>query len=419
MTGATTAGGLSVGIQSGYHPDAGFHSSASSADTLPASSTDVPMLFSPLAIGSLLLRHRVVHAPTTRLRAGPDQSPSAMMMEYYSQRASRGGLIITESVHPSHDSRGYEGAPGLYTAAHVERWRQLIDGVHAKGGTIFMQIAHDGRQSHIDLSNGAAPVAPSVVPFDGQALTSNGWVPVSPHRALETHEIPLLVKSFREAADRAQQAGFDGIELHNANGYLADTFLQDGTNRRTDHYGGSLENRTRFSCELIDALISVWGGDRVGVRISPSGQWGGISDSDPAATFGYFVDALNRYPLAYLHIIEPRVKGVETLDEQQAPVAASALRKIYKGIIIAAGGFDRAGAEAILQRGDANLVAFGRFFTSNPDLPERLRANLPIAPYERDAFWGGDEHHYIDFPTHPRSAADNSGDGLQKRGGNQ
>ena len=363
--------------------------------------SDVGMLFSSFAIGEILLSHRVVHAPTTRLRANPDQSPSEMMVEYYSQRASPGGLIITESVDPSHQSRGYEGAPGIYTDTHVDVWTRLIEAVHAKGAVIFMQIAHDGRQSHTDLSNGAAPVAPSVVPFEGQALTSNGWVPVSPHRALETDEIPMLVESFRNAAQRAKEAGFDGIELHNANGYLADTFLQDGTNRRTDRYGGSLENRTRFSLELVEALISVWGTNRVGVRISPSGQWGGISDSDPEATFGYFANALNKYPLAYLHIIEPRVKGVETIDEHQAPVAASTLRKVYKGVLIAAGGFDRAGAEAILERGDADLVAFGRFFTSNPDLPERLLRNLPLTRYERAAFWGGDEHHYIDFPSHP------------------
>jgi N-ethylmaleimide reductase len=213
----------------------------------------------------------------------------------------------------------------------------------------------------------------------------------------------VLVTSFLKAAQRAKDAGFDGIELHNANGYLADTFLQDGTNRRIDRYGGPIENRARFSLELVEALISVWGPGRVGVRISPSGQWGAISDSDPEATFGYFANALNAYPLAYLHIIEPRVMGVETLDEHQAPVASITLRKIYKGLIIAAGGFDRSGAEAILERGDADLVAFGRFFTSNPDLPERLRKNLPLTPYERAAFWGGDEHHYIDFTRHPES----------------
>jgi N-ethylmaleimide reductase len=364
-----------------------------------------PLLFSPVQLGALALSHRVAHAPTTRLRAEADHSPSAMMVDYYRQRASEGGLLITESAHPSYDSRGYEGAPGIYTDAHVAAWRRLTDAVHAKRARIVMQIAHDGRQSHADLSHGAAPIAPSVVPFEGQALTRNGWVPVSPHRALLTEEIPLLVESFRRGAERAKAAGFDGIEMHNANGYLADTFLQDGTNKRTDRYGGSVENRARFSLELVEALVAVFGPGRVGVRVSPSGQWGAISDSNPEATFGYFAERLNRYPLAYLHVIEPRVKGVETIDETQQTVAASFLRKIYQGRIIAAGGFDRAGAEAILERGDADLVAFGRFFTSNPDLPERLRRNLPLTPYRREAFWGGDERGYTDFPAYAEELA--------------
>jgi N-ethylmaleimide reductase len=362
-------------------------------------------LFSPTTIGAINLAHRVVHAPTTRLRALPDETPSPMMLEYYRQRATNGGLFITESAHPSHDSRGYLGAPGIYTDAHVEGWRRITDAVHAKGGRIVMQIAHDGRQSHVDLSDGASPIAPSVVPFEGQALTQNGWVPVSPHRALDIKEIPALVESFRRGAARAKQAHFDGIELHNANGYLADTFLQDGTNRRTDAYGGSLENRMRFPLELIEALISVFGADRVGVRISPSGTWGAISDSDPQRTFGTFAGRLNRYGLAYLHVIEPRVSGVETVHEGQAPVASAILRQIFKGPLIAAGGFDRDGAEAILDHGDADLVAFGRYFTSNPDLPERLRHNLPLSPYVREAFWGGDERNYIDFPTYEQTAA--------------
>lgn len=362
------------------------------------------MLFAPVKLGALTLSHRVVHAPTTRLRAAPDDSPSAMMGDYYAQRASQGGLLITESAHPSYNSRGYHGAPGIYTDAHVDGWKKVTEAVHAKGGRIIMQIAHDGRQSHVDLSNGAAPVAPSVVPFEGQALTQNGWLPVSPHRALDIDEIPGLVDSFRKAAERAKAAGFDGVEIHNANGYLLDTFLQDGTNKRTDAYGGSLENRTRLSLEVVEAFLSVWGAGRVGLRVSPSGQWGAISDSDPEATFGYLADQLNRYPLAYLHVIEPRVKGVETIAEDQAPVASVLLRKTYKGTIIAAGGFDREGAEVILKRGDADLVAFGRFFTSNPDLPERLRRNLPLTPYHREAFWGGDERWYSDFSPYSEAA---------------
>lgn len=362
-----------------------------------------PTLFSAFRLGAIPLLHRVVHAPTTRLRADRDLSPSSMMASYYEQRSSDGGLLIAESTHPSFDSRGYEGAPGLYTDAHVESWRRITDAVHARGGRIVVQLGHDGRQSHVDLSAGAQPIAPSVVPFDGQAMTRDGWVPVSPHRALALGEIPPLVESFRRAAERAIKAGFDGIELHNANGYLADTFLQDGTNRRGDAYGGPIENRVRFPLELVEALVSVWGPGRVGVRVSPSGRWGSISDSDPERTFGYFASRLNEHALAYLHVIEPRVMGVETIAEGQAPVAAAFLRKIFTGPIIAAGGFDKAGAEAILSAGDADVVAFGRYFTSNPDLPERLRSGMPLTPYVREAFWGGTEVNYNDFASYGQS----------------
>jgi N-ethylmaleimide reductase len=364
-------------------------------------STTTPQhLFTPIRVGALDLSHRVVHAPTTRLRSDPDDSASAMMVDYYRQRATPGGLLITESSHPSDESRGYLGGPGIYTDRHIAAWRKVTDAVHAKGGKIVMQIVHDGRQSHVDLSHGKPPIAPSVVPFDTNVFTGNGWVPVSMHRALDAGEIPGLVESFRQGAIRAKDAGFDGIELHGANGYLVDTFLQDGTNKRTDAYGGTVEKRARFPLELTEALVSVWGADRVGYRVSPSGQWGSISDSNPEATFGYLAERLNAYGLAYLHVIEPRIKGAETLVEGQHPVAAAFLRKIFKGPIIAAGGFDRAGAEAIIDRGDADLVAFGRFFASNPDLPERLRHGFPLAAYNREAFWGGDERGYTDYPAY-------------------
>lgn len=215
-------------------------------------SIDMPNLFSPFRLGAIELARRVVHAPTTCLRAEEDLSPSAMMLDYYRQRTSAGGLLITESTHPSFDSRGYEGAPGVYTDAHVASWTKLADVVHARGGRIVMQLGHDGRQSHSDLSHGAAPIAPSVVPFEGQALTKNGWVPVSPHREIGIEEIPALVESFRRASARAKAAGFDGVELHNANGYLVDTFLQDGTNKRTDIYGGCYA--TRFSMAPIPSI---------------------------------------------------------------------------------------------------------------------------------------------------------------------
>lgn len=357
------------------------------------------LLFSPFQLGPYQLQHRVVHAPTTRLRANPDDSPSALMLEYYRQRASNGGLIITESTHVSYDSRGYLGAPGIYEDAHIPGWRAIADAVHARGGRIFMQLGHDGRQSHVDLTGGPLPIAPSEVPFEGQALTANGWVPVSMHRAIDVDEIALVVGYYRAAAQRAKDAGLDGVELHSANGYLADTFLQDGTNKRTDAYGGSIENRARFLLELVQALVDVWGANRVGVRLSPSGRWSAISDSDPEATFTYAARKLDAFGLAYLHVIEPRVMGVETLDPDQAPVASHLLRQVFSGPIIAAGGFSGASAEAILATGDASLVAFGRFFASNPDLPFRLQHHLPLNAYDRSAFWGGTEVGYSDYPA--------------------
>lgn len=371
--------------------------------TTTATPAKVQALFTPVTVGRMHLAHRVVHAPVTRLRANADDSVSDIMITYYSQRASAGGLIITESAHTSLESRGYLGAPGIYEDLHIPGWQKVTEAVHAKGGKIFMQIAHDGRQSHVDMSNGKSPIAPSVVPFEGLSLTKNGWVPVSPHRAIAAAEIPALVEEFRMAAQRALVAGFDGVELHNANGYLADTFLQDGTNKRTDDYGGTIEKRTRLPLELVNALISVWGADRVGVRISPSGKWGSISDSNPEATFTYYVQQLNKLGLAYLHIIEPRVMGTETLDASQPAVAAAFLRPHFSGCIMVAGGFSRGSAAAIIEKGDADLVAFGRFFTSNPDLPERLRLDLPLTPYYRDAFWGGDERWYTDFPNYPHA----------------
>ena len=357
-------------------------------------------LFSPLRIGPYTLSHRVVHAPTTRLRANADDSPSEMMVQYYSQRASEGGLLIAESTHMSSDSRGYLGAPGIYEDAHIPGWKHIADAVHAKGGVLFMQLGHDGRQSHVDLTGGPLPIAPSVVPFETDVLTQDGWVPASPHREVSIEEIRTVIRNYRHAAERALLAGLDGIEIHSANGYLLDTFLQDGTNKRRDEYGGSLENRTRLLREIVTEMVEVFGSGRVGVRFSPSGQWGSISDSDPEATFSYAADMLNRFPLAYLHVIEPRVKGVETLHEGQPPVASTFLRKVYKGVMIAAGGFDGDGAAAIVEQGDADLVAFGRYFTSNPDLPARLKHRWPLTHYERDAFWGGSEVHYTDFPAY-------------------
>jgi N-ethylmaleimide reductase len=357
-------------------------------------------LFSPATLGAYTLNHRVALAPMTRLRSNEIDAPSDMMVKFYEQRSSDGGLLIAEGTAVSVTGRSYFGAPGIYADEQIPAWKKLADAVHSKGGRVFAQLFHGGRQSHVDMTGGVAPVAPSEVPFEGVSFTPAGWMPVSTHRALELNEIPAIIEDFRKAAERALTAGLDGVELHGANGYLPDQFLQDGTNKRNDSYGGSIENRARLMLELTKALISVWGADRVGVRISPSGEWGGIADSNPEATFGYLAAELDKLGIAYIHVIEPRIKGDSTLHEDQAPVASGTIRKSFKGTIISAGGFDREQAEAIISRGDADIVAFGRYFSSNPDLPERLKNDYPLTPYVRDTFWGGNELQYNDFPAY-------------------
>ena len=266
-----------------------------------------------------------------------------------------------------------------------------------RGGRIFLQLWHVGRQSHVDLQpNGEAPLAPSAITAEGYAYTKRGEAPFSMPRALELHEIPGIIEEFRSGAERALRAGFDGVEIHGANGYLPDQFLQDGTNKRTDEYGGPIEHRARF---LTQAAISAWGADRVGVRISPSGTCGSMSDNDPQATFGYVTTELDRLGIAYLHVVEPRIKGTEEIAHGQAPVAVQHLRPKFSRTVIAAGGFTRESAEAIVASGDADLVAFGRHFIANPDLPERLRRGLPLNRYDRSTFYGGDARGYIDYPA--------------------
>jgi N-ethylmaleimide reductase len=363
-------------------------------------------LFTPVQIGAVSLAHRVVMAPLTRLRSEqPGDIPGDRMVEYYDQRATEGGLIISEATAVSITGRGYLGAPGIYSDAQVAGWKKITAAVHAKGGRIFLQLWHVGRQSHVDMTGGVPPVAPSEVPYESVVFTANGWVPVSPHRALKIEEIPGIVEEYRRGAERAKTAGFDGVEIHGANGYLLDQFLQDGSNRRTDAYGGSIENRARLLLEVTAAVVSVWGGDRVGVRLGPSGRFGGMFDSNPEATFGYVARELNRFGLAYLHVIEPRVKGSQAVEDGLPPVASVQLRKIFQGKIIAAGGFEPDSAEAIVEHGDADLVAFGRHFISNPDLPLRIRLGLPLNAYDRATFYGGDDRGYTDYPLYGQPSA--------------
>jgi N-ethylmaleimide reductase len=373
-------------------------------------------LFTPVQIGAITLGHRVVMAPLTRSRSvQPSDIPGDLMLEYYEQRASEGGLVISEATSISIAGRGWFGAPGMYTDEQVGGWKKIVNAVHARGGRMFSQLWNVGRSSHVSLTNGAAPVAPSVVPeywLNSTPTISapSGWLNPSPHRALEITEIPGIVEDYRKAAERAKAAGFDGVEVHAANGYLLDQFLQDGSNKRTDAYGGSVENRSRFLLEVVQALVAVWGGERVGVRIGPGGTWNSMSDSNPAALFDYVAEQLNRFGLAYLHVIEPRVKGNVVITEGQPPVAAERLRKIFKGKIVAAGGFEPDTAEAVVEKGDADLVAFGRHFLANPDLPKRIQLGLPLNEYDRKTFYTFDSRGYTDYLFYEQTGAARAGD---------
>jgi len=361
-------------------------------------------LFTPVQVGPFTLTHRVVMAPLTRSRSEqPGDIPGDLMLEYYTQRASEGGLIISEATSISVAGRGWFGAPGMYSDAQVAGWKRITSAIHRKGGHMFSQLWHEGRSSHVSMTNGAAPVAPSIDPqywLDSAVSTStpNGWQKPSPHRMLDISEISGIVEDYRKAAERARAAGFDGVELHAANGYLPDQFLQDGSNKRADAYGGSIENRTRFLMEVVEALASVWGGNRVAVRIGPGGTWNHMSDSNSDILFDYVAGQLNRFGLAYLHIIEPRVKGNVVVAESQGPVATERLRKIFRGRIVAAGGFEPDTAEAIVEKGDADAVAFGRHFVANPDLPKRIKLGLPLNDYDRKTFYTFDSHGYTDYP---------------------
>jgi N-ethylmaleimide reductase len=368
-------------------------------------------LFSPVQIGAITLKHRIVMPPLSRLRAEwPSGAPSDLNLEYYSQRASDGGLIFTEATAISATGRGYRGAPGIYSDEQVAGWKRVTDAVHAKGGRMFVQLWHAGRTTHI-ATTGEEPVTASVDPTywaDPEMLvvTPDGFSQPSPHRALEIAEIAGIIEQYRAAAANAERAGFDGVELMAANGHLIDQFLQDNSNKRTDRYGGSIENRARLLFEAAEALISVWGADRVGVRLAPSGTFNGMADSDPRTLFRYVAERLNNLKLAYLHIIEPRIKGGDLIAEGMGPVAAQELGQIFKGPIIAAGGFEPDTAEAAVANGVASLIAFGRQFIANPDLPKRIKLGLPLNRYDRSTFYGFDARGYTDYPTYEAVEAD-------------
>lgn len=365
-------------------------------------------LFTPIRLGSAELRNRIVMAPMTRNRAGAGQVPTEMVATYYAQRASA-GLIVTEGAQVSPRGVGYPNTPGIHTGEQVAGWRRVTGAVHARGGKVFLQLWHVGRISHPSLQpDGAAPVAPSAIAPEGQVYTYDGPKPFETPRALVLDEIPIVIGEFVHGARMAKRAGFDGVEIHGANGYLVDQFLQDNTNRRTDIYGGSVENRARFLLEVTEAVAGVWGAGHVGVRLSPRGTFNSMDDSNRKETFSYAVKQLSRFGLAYLHFVDP-VSGPmaesSVGDERLLPH----LRTLFDGPVIANGGYDRDTANAAIASGEADLVSFGSLFISNPDLPARFAAGAPLAEADRSSFYGGGERGYTDYPTwtaEQRTAAD-------------
>jgi N-ethylmaleimide reductase len=362
-------------------------------------------LFSSLQVGALLLKHRIVMAPLTRMRASqPGNVPSDLNAAHYEQRATDGGLIIAEASQITASGQGYPATPGIHSQQQIEGWRAVTSAVHAKGAVIFLQLWHVGRVSHSSFQpEGVLPIAPSPVSAEGNHFTAN-WSqqPFETPRELGTHEVQEVVKAYGDAAKNALAAGFDGVELHGANGYLVEQFLQSHTNQRSDRYGGSLENRTRFLIEVTEALVTAVGPERVGVRLSPFGIANHSGEPEPLPLYQYAVRRLAELNIAYLHLVEPRASGTGKIDivRDNVPSASELLRPIWPGVLIAAGGYDPKSAERVVWAGQADAVAFGRSFISNPDLVERIRKDAPFNPWNRSTFYGGGGEGYVDYPTH-------------------
>jgi len=353
-------------------------------------------LFTPLKAGAIDLKNRIVMAPLTRNRArAEDDAPYEIHVDYYSQRAGA-GLIVTEASQISPEGKGYAWTPGIHSAAQVAGWKAVTDAVHARGGRIVLQLWHVGRISHTSLQpDGQAPVAPSAVSAGAKTFDGEQFVETSTPRALELSEIPRVIEDYRKAARNALEAGFDGVEVHAANGYLIDQFLRDGANKRTDDYGGSIENRTRLMREVVEAVVAIWGADRVGIRLSPFSAANNITDSDPMPLFEHAVDILNGFGLAYLHMIEGQTGGPRELEEGQS---IAALRARFDGVYMANNGYDRTLAIDMVESGKADLVAFGRPYIANPDLAERLKQNAPLNEPDSSTFYGGGREGYTDYP---------------------
>ncbi|MGQ7859426.1 alkene reductase [Pseudomonas sp. 32A] len=352
-------------------------------------------LFEAYKLGSLTLSNRMVMAPLTRNRAGAGFVPSELAATYYSQRASA-GLLISEATQISQQGQGYQDTPGIYTQAQIDGWRKVTEAVHAKGGHIFLQLWHVGRVSHTDLqANGAAPVAPSAIRPATKVFVNNSFVDVSEPRALEIGELAGIVNDFRQAASNAMAAGFDGVEIHGANGYLLDQFLKDGANVRTDAYGGSVENRARLLLEVTSAVVSEVGAERTGIRLSPVSPANGVSSTAPQAQFDYLVEQLNALGLVYLHVVEGATGG----PREVAPFDFSALRQRFNNTYIANNGYDLNLATTTLIEDKADLIAFGRPFIANPDLVERFKTDAALSALDPTTLYGGGAAGYTDYPT--------------------
>lgn len=365
------------------------------------------LLFTEFRLGPLTLPNRFVMAPLTRSRSRqPGNIPGEMNARYYAQRAGA-GLIISEATQVSPQGQGYAWTPGIHSREQIDGWRLVTDAVHRAGGRIFMQLWHVGRVSHPALQPGnALPVAPSAIPVSGLAFITDAddhpqMVPFIAPRALGEDELPGISEQYAIGARHAMDAGFDGVEVHGANGYLLDQFLNTSSNQRTDRYGGTVENRSRLLLEVVDAVREVWGDHRVGVRLSPLGTFNDMGMDDPEALFGYLAGCLNVRPLAYLHVVDPAVAGNQdrqTEDPRAAPIMAL-IRERFAGPLIVCGGYTRERAEAALQSHHADLVAFGRLYLANPDLPERFRRGAPLNTPDPATFYGGGEAGYTDYPT--------------------
>eukprot|EP01037_Dinobryon_pediforme_P015006 gene15006-15145_t len=363
--------------------------------TYPTRSADA--LFERVTVGAFQLANRVVMAPLTRNRAGLGLVPGPFAVDYYRQRATA-GLIIAEATQISAQAQGYSGTPGCYSEAQVQGWRKVTDAVHAEGGTIVVQLWHTGRISHTSFQrDGLAPVGPSAIRANAKTfIADHGFVDCSTPRALQLEEIPGIVADFRHASMRALDAGFDGVELHGAHGYLLDAFLRNGSNHRTDAYGGSIENRARLLLEVTEACAKAIGPDRLGVRISPVSTAGDSHDSDPQPLFEHVVARLSPLRLAYLHVVEGETGGAR----DSLPFDFAALRDRFDGNWMVNNGYNRQMAIQAISSGRADLVSFGRPFISNPDLVERLRENAPLSPLMApDTLYGGGAHGYTDYPA--------------------